>query len=708
MRNRLVVFLCLCAFPALAARSLKSIEHAVPNVELSEMIDALRGEGPPSKEGLPLFVRIFGWACGRAESRDLPALAENFASLPDQSYYKSLAFQSLADAWMRLNIPSHLEDKPVFPPAAEPMPERANAMAPEFRQAAERCWQVEDPFRALMKSRTPDIDFQTHGAEYWKLAGQLFSGKNGPFTEKFLRYRWGGWCGTGSDQFRTPHAVALVIALVADRRWAAATGAALQVGPGDDFDGSLQVLRTTLEDPVTVLVGGLALGGFTADRESLAPLLAHILRLPGDDRVEKLIQLASHAGPKSSPLYFRALAKFVPTGPSRVSPDGNRIFGWGWGTSADNLDTISALPVGPAAQQRAWDFLCAQASAKLPIDAGEALARIFHEKRRPESMPALRQLLEHPSYSVAKEAASALEFLGEKAEIPAKLGPARYRLMVDGQPYTQRKIGWAVKRDGSSMWSETNTDDEGVASVPRDLFLDAAKVEQVALRSAEMSGPADPWFGVLLPPPPASDEVIPVEVTTKSLRVKLPIPRPEAQWKGETMEVVLWGLQIPEQQGIGCWSPAKFRLPVAREVDFAKLMPGPYRVEIRLRGATSWTGELAVGEVAEFIVPLQRASDVKFTAQMPKGWHPTVAIPELRQDGKRVSSDWDYENRFFRGVPEGRYVVHLPSSAEIRKRVMGLLPDGPEFDGTDVAFEVGPDSPVELDLGEIVLKAKSG
>ena len=232
------------------------------------------------------------------------------------------------------------------------------------------------------------------------------------------------------------------------------------------------------------------------------------------------------------------------------------------------------------------------------------------------------------------------------------------------------------------------------------MFFDqsADPIQSVTLRTVSMASPADPWFGVLLPAPPASDDIIPVEVKTSSLRVKLPLPRPKEEMK--TMEVVLWGLQDAETQKIGFWSPAKFELPVSESLDFKMLSPGTYRAEIRIPGATSWTGELRAGEAPTFTVPLQRASDVKFTLVPPTGWHVNAVKPELRQDGKWVSSDWDYDKHVFHGVPEGKYVLHIPSSEEVRKRC-SLLPDAPEFPGTDVPFEVSPDSPAEINLGKI-------
>jgi hypothetical protein len=709
----------ICATAAMSAsfaadpRSLKTIHDILitrpDEVPVSEMIGALRDtEKDLGREDSYAFWKTFEIACRRAQPDEMQALTGIFEVFPEDSYYKAKLFSALADAWLSREVPAQLPDRPDFPQPTTAFPSAPSGYPQDLREAAERYLQVATPFQLLTEARKPDqtsTDYQTHKADYWKLTAQLLAKKDGPFTEKFLAYRWGGWCGTGSDQFRGPQSVALLMALAADKRWAEAAGAALSVTPTGDIGGALRVLSACVPDPEKVVVGGLAFIDLSPNDYRIesrrATFLALLLTMPGDDRVETMTRLAALAPQEALPVYFRALGKLVKR--RLPSSDKNGIpRGWGgWGTSGDNLDAIVAESAGEEAQKTALNFLCAQASPELPIEAGETLARIFHEKCRPESIPALRYLLDHPSMSVAKEAAEALEYLGQKAEIPAKLGPVRYSIRVNGTPYANNKLSWTVKRGSTSTGSEVTTDAEGQAEVPRDYFLDqsADPVESVALRTVSMASPADPWFGVLLPAPPASDNIIPVSITTASLRVELPLPRPKEELK--TMEVVLWGLQDAETQKIGFWSPAKFHLPVSKLLDFKNLSPGVYRAEIRIPGATSWTGELRAGESPTFPVPLQRASDVKFTLVPPKGWHINAFKPELWKDGKRVASDWDYENCFFRGVPEGKYVLHIPSSEEVRKRVRGLLPDGPDFSATDAPFDIGPDSPSEINLGEI-------
>lgn len=698
-------------------RSLKTIHDILishpDDVPVSEMIGALREAGKDLGENDGFaFWKTFEVACRRAQPEEMQTLAGIFEALPADSYFKAKLFSAMAEAWISREVPAQLPGRPEFPKPATAIPSAPAGYPQDMREAAERYLQVVTPFQLLTEARKPDqksTDYQTHEVEYWNLAAQLLAKKEGPFTEKFLAYRWGGWCGTGSDQFRDPQSIALLMALAADKRWAEAVGAALNVAPSEEVGGALRVLSACVPDAEKVVVGGLALIDLSPKNYRIesrrAALLTLLLTMPGDGRVKTITRLASLAPPDALTVYFRALGKLVRR--ELPPPDKNgsiRWFGGSW-SSGDNLDSITVETPGETAQKVALDFFCSQASPQLPIKAAETLARIFLEKHRPESIPALRLLLDHPSMSVAKVAAEALEYLGQKVEIPAKLGPVRYSIRVNGIPYANSKVSWSVRRGSTSTGSEVTTDAAGVVEVSRDYFLDQAAepVQSVALRTASMASPADPWFCALLPAPPASDDIVPVEVKTASLRVELPLARPRNELK--TMEVVLWGLQDAETQKIGFWSPAKFQLPVSDSLDFKMLMPGVYRAEIRIPGATSWTGELRAGEAPTFTVPLQRASNVKFTVVPPKGWHVNVLLPELWKNGKQISADWDYEKQFFRGVPEGKCMLHIPSSEVVRKRVRGLLPDGPEFPGTDVPFEVGPDSPTEINLGEIRVKS---
>ena len=513
----------LFCFGAQAAekRNLDDIRNALwqdsDDVSLQEMLAAL---GEAGDKNLSItFVAVFRETCRRADADALGDLVRIFNAFPPASYQKGVLFTPLADAWLRVRISPKLPRRPVFPDAPTTMPPAPDGYPRQLREAALEYERVRAPFRALQEG---NVDFQTHEPAYWKLVERLLEQNEGPWTDDFLSYRWGGKCGSGSEYFVVPQSRLLVMALAADQRWTEAAGAVLAVMPSADAEGSLRVLEACVADPLKVVVGGLAyfdLGPQDFLTQKLrATLLGFLLRLSGDGRVQALSDLAAHAPVEALPLYFMALGKFVPSS-AAPGPGENAVRYGRWG--GRNLDGITARPASVAAQKQALDFLCSRASPDLSIEAATRLAELFHSKPRPEALPALRRLLNHPSLTVAKEAAAALESAGEKAHVPPKLGPVRYRIEVDGKPYATRRVEWIVSWGTTNMWtsSEETTDAHGVAHVPREMFLDKSSrpIKAVTLRSPARLGLEDALFSVQLPPPPDSDNVILISVKTKRL-----------------------------------------------------------------------------------------------------------------------------------------------------------------------------------------------
>jgi hypothetical protein len=484
-------------------------------VSLRETLAVLAEVG--EKNSSSTFNFVFSETCRRADADALKDLVRIFNAFPPESYQKGVLFTPLADAWLRVRISPKLPQRPVFPDTPTKLPAAPDGYPRELREAVMDYVHVKGSFQLLQKG---NIDFQTHRPAYWQLVSGLLEQKEGPWTDRFLAYRWGGWCGSGSEYFVVPQSRVLVMALAADQRWTEAAGAVLSVMPSADAEASLRVLEACVADPLKVVVGGLAhfdLGPQDFLTLKLrATLLGFLLRLPGDGRVQALSDLAAHAPVEALPLYFMALGKFVPSsGAPRPGENLVRYERWG----GRNLDGITAQPASVAAQKQALDFLCSRASPDLAIQTATRLAEIFHAKPRPESLPALRRLLDHPSLTVAKESAAALEYVGEKADIPPKLGPVRYRIEVDGKPYATRRVEWIVSWGIPNMWtsSEETTDAQGVAQVPRDMFLDKSSrpIKAVTLRSPARLGLEEALFSVQMPPPPDSDDVITVSVKTK-------------------------------------------------------------------------------------------------------------------------------------------------------------------------------------------------
>ena len=524
-KSLLAIVLLFCpTAPAAEKLSVNAIADVLwdhPNsISVREMLTALTES--TADRSSTAFATIFSNACRLADAETFPDLVRIFDALPPESYKKEILFTPLADAWLRLRISPNLLQTPVVSEmiaasaAADP-----NDYQSELHEAVREYERIKAPFLTLKKGK---VDFQTNQGSYWNLVSRLLRQEGGPWTEDLFAYRWGGYCGTGQHRFEVPQSRAILMALVADQRWSEAAGAALEVTPSADPEPSLRILETCVADPLKPVVGYLAAldlhpRGFSK-RMRQATLLGFLLRLPGDDRVRLLTELASSARFESLPLYFAAIGKFISSPAAR---DKNALpYGGRWRLKGtDSLNEVTAQPVGPVAQQQALDFLVSQASPELAIEPAITLARIFSAKPRVEALPGLRRLLDHPSLTVATEAATALKLAGENVLMPPKLGPVRYRIEVDGKPYAMREVEWLASWDGSSLGisSEKTTDSLGICELPRDLFLDksAKPITHVILRNARTPGPGDALFSIQLPAPPSNDDIILVSVQTRPL-----------------------------------------------------------------------------------------------------------------------------------------------------------------------------------------------
>jgi hypothetical protein len=128
-------------------------------------------------------------------------------------------------------------------------------------------------------------------------------------------------------------------------------------------------------------------------------------------------------------------------------------------------------------------------------------------------------------------------------------------------------------------------------------------------------------------------------------------------------------------------------------------------MELFVPGYARWCGEVKVDRDQELTITLEKGSDIHFRLLVDDpGW--AFFIPDVFQDGKKVSLGRQERGGFLRGLPAGRYVLRIPSSEEIRKRSRHTLDDRTRFGAHDVPFVVHADSPAVIDLGSILLPAR--
>ncbi len=444
--------------------------------------------------------------------------------------------------------------------------------------------------------------------------------------------------------------------------------------------------------------------------QSREKLLASLLQLSGDNRVAPLIDLATVAQPGARPIYFKALGELVSRGdwpPSSVSSNSS-FFSFGWSFHQSPIDEIDPVLPSEVGQARVLDFLSAAATANISIDEAEELNRIFAAKRREQTLPALRRLIDHPSSSVAEAAALTLTAAGQSVTVPPKLGPARYQVMLNGVPASELQIEWTVFRDTKSISSNSKTSVEGILEIERDHFFadETSSVQSVRLASVNPDSPADGWFEVSHPPPPATETIQPINIPTTTARISLAIPLSDHELSDRVIEVQLGAKKDPSDTSDRYRSPARLKLPATRSLTFSKISPGTYLVTLRLPGTATWTGEIIAstdGDVSA--ITLNRASDVSIAINPPAPWTESLIFPELLQNGEQVPTNWDYATRTFLGVVPGHYTVRIPSSTEVRGRLFETIPDAPDFESRTVTFDIAENSPTQVAIGPIPIPA---
>ena len=640
----------------------------------TEIIAALRDSSPAESQGFT-YASLFQMACSHADRQMLPALIDIFEKTPGE-FQKTLMFEALAMAWLNLHTPDTLAKSVQTKPPAEPV----------FTQ----------------KENT--ISFQKNEDRYWRLMCDLLRGDHVTESVKLVdRFAWGGWCGTGSEEFGIPQAYARVICDVLEKRWDDMADEVLAQTGNLDPALSARLLAAVLADPYDTVRKWVEYARSREDgifywEERYQSLLAISICLADERRLAFLESLLEEVRGKTS--VFKAIGKFIPTAK-------RNSVGWGIpdGWPCHGLQLVQSIPTTASEQKRAMELLNREAFAELRVKDATELAWILAQKQRKESIPALRQLLNHPSETVAKQAAEGLIAMEEKAEIPEKLGDVRCVITLNGKPLSVWSVRRIVTAEKSQNASSAPTSEDGILLLPRDWFLDPGEpVKRIVLANTESPSLITPRFVVEVTPPAAdSREPIPVNIEAKALALRWVLPHPVEEYHGREMEVTL---SSNKAQELLVYSGRDvIKLPVADRAEFPALAPGAYKIELRIPGAATWKGELVAGEKDVQEVSLSRGTDVRFALQPIEAWQLGVVRPQLWRDGREFPAEFDYPTKTFRGVPPGAYTFRIPSSTELQKSQGADSFDGPLFSGAERSFEIKSDSPIEIDLGEILLTA---
>jgi hypothetical protein len=236
----------------------------------------------------------------------------------------------------------------------------------------------------------------------------------------------GGCCRSADDAFDASQAMTIWLALLQERRFPLAVGAAFRLNrsePALEEPTSVKFLKACRLDWEQLFIGALADEMVNADinRKTYAPtrrlpchydeILLKTLGLYGSEKsVPALMELSCLA--PDARLYWQTLAQFV-----RPSPEAKGLTEW---INYGFLPERTLPPASEVCQQQILEFFLKKAAEpNLPLTDLRWLLTTLHPLRRTETKPLMQAMLKHTSSDIAEIAWHALREMGETVPNPA-------------------------------------------------------------------------------------------------------------------------------------------------------------------------------------------------------------------------------------------------------------------------------------------------
>ena len=653
----------------------------------------------------------FQAACNKANAAELQELIEIYVSFDHESFEKQFDFPHLAARWIQeqlKTIDCGREKDPVTNKTPITVPAELEGSAPELAEA----WKA---YRALVhpveqtvysdSSRNSAISFQANERAFFKLLDDVLLRRGERLAERLVKFDWSGSCGTGSELVTEPRSIAILMALLSERRMPEALGAAMLLRIDDplitgDTNVRVELLRKCGVDWEEVFAGAqIESERYDVFGSYYNPVLEELAGF-GSDRAATFVGImARQAKPALRQAYANAIAAFLTEGSTKHLRFSNGVY-----------DRISKVPISKPIKHDLVKVLLNFAKPGISADLAGGLLDGFARTQTPEIKPALYALTKHPSPRVAEQAADVLRMMGEKIAPPIPAPPVRFRIVVNDEPMVPgSEIWWDV----GGMTSTSRISRDGTLHLERSIFLEPdRKATRVILSSnAWRTKTAEgPTFHVDVPIPPDFDLV--TEVNVKLFSFPLTVHSPKGPTNPqETKAYVRIQQRSPQDlnEPAGRFIPTldrRFDVALAHPV-ILSLQSGDYEIVVTSSGAARLVKQVTVPlEPASLDIQLSAGSDLRYELLRPDG--EKRAPVELVKDGQRVSDlYYDSEVRTFRWLPPGSYVLRIPSSKDLGSGdgdFVGYGPANIPWSSRDIAFTITPESPPIIDLGKITLE----
>lgn len=660
------------------------------------------------------FGNYFEAACRRADDSQLGALINIYSRLDPGSFERSRVLPWLAARCLQRETKAirseHLQAKV---DSAEPqLPAQLQRASDDLQRAWRFYRRAVHAYDAAFPSERDkeQIDAYANQKSFYGLIDAALGGAESVGDELSKYGDFSAGCMNVRD-IDDGKEIGTLIALLHGRKVDEAVGAVLKVAsstgstssPDAFVEPAIDFLRAVGLDWERLFVGAIA--DATLQKWSLndrVPLLDALAQLGSERGALLVLELTELAKEEDRAALMGAFDRWVqtPDKPVLCHDEGITTYRVGAGERK--------APVSPATHSAVLRTTKKLAAHDCPTPIALAALNVFSRAATSEVIPAVKVLATHDSPEVVEKAQKILCALGIEPPESKGGGPAKYHILVNGNPLPEgAKIGWFVGSESTGRSSSAEVKRDGTIELDRSLFTNPkATPTIVVLTGSGRNDPTEVDFSAETSAPKSLDDVTDVTVETIPLEIRLKNLESLNGSAPTTARITL------TPTGHLSYLAGRFadekEFPADKPITFPQIQAGVHRLTIAVTGSELWEGEVRVAPAQPPLeIALKPGSDLTFRLLAPD--HHRVYGAQLLKEGKQAERRLISENDTYRSLGCGEYVLRVFGSSQFARRQGRTIVPGPDelpSAGRDVTVHIDEHSPAVIDLGEIQLDAQ--
>ena len=551
--------------------------------------------------------------------------------------------------------------------------------------------------------------FQSNHLLFYKTLEDILFDSSTEDLKKLNKFRWGGWCGTGSEYFYTKQELVELLILLRERDYLSILGRKdYYFGTNIGEKIKIKLLNLCNIDWIDYYTGAILSG-------KLNSIPSFFTKSGSDKAAQILFELKDSISNKG--WYIVKCAEFInPTSEQEseysVFFDENQFLkkyelGLPFPSFAVNNDLKKKLKQEILSISQTADelYLCHSS-----IDA---LQKINFDE---DVNWALLVLTKSRFSIIRKNAANVLKEKGITVDLPKDDGKIKFKFMIDGMPLKKDMIRWELynaSTPSKSFLNSTNrTNDEGILFITRDLLLDRiAEIQKIVFYPDSWNGGGKQaiFYCESYLPKDLNDTTI-INISTVSVSIRFHLNRNSDFYKKKKMQIHAFPSEV---------STIDYEPEVQEEFSF----PNRFQKNIKcsffayVPGAVPWSSPIQDTLKDDIVMDayLENGTVVTFNIVPPGGKEADKGVVfDLERIGKSKWEDlfyYDYSLGGYKYLPIGEYNLIISSSAEKKSKYQKndnncgeqIVAEYSDYKGKIISFTVSEGSPPEINLGTIIL-----